>query len=106
MLGAQFAREKEASVITEAEFKAIKTKMDAGELPEPSELAAMEEYAIAQAKAALAANPVHIVCKHCGAENVVAAIDDIVVCEWCDQPLLMDTLPIVETQDGRLGQED
>lgn len=77
-------------MITEAEYQAIKAKFDAGELPSSEEMAAITEFVTEKAKAELAVNPAQITCKHCGAQNTVAAIEGIVVCEWCGEPLLME----------------
>ncbi|MBQ9041924.1 MAG: hypothetical protein IJ111_03830 [Eggerthellaceae bacterium] len=77
-------------MITQAEADAIQAKVANGEMPTPEELAAFSEFVTEQAKAQLAANPARVVCKRCNGENTVAAIDGVVRCEWCGEPLTMD----------------
>lgn len=78
-------------MITEAEFKAIQAKMDNHEMITPEEASAVMEYSVAQATAALEANPINYTCAKCGGENVISSINEIVICQWCGEPLLMDS---------------
>ena len=77
-------------MISEAEFNAIKAKVDAGEMPTPEELEAVVEYATEEAKRAYAANPVSPTCVHCGAPVDASTIENGLICEYCGNLVVND----------------